>query len=67
MIQSAIATAADYADAMITARRAKNLLFVIILLMLALSTAKSNRYRLRGLLVNLGWTFAPKPERVPGD
>jgi len=34
MIQSAIATAADYADAMITARRAKNLLFVIILAML---------------------------------
>jgi hypothetical protein len=34
MIQSAIATAADYADAMITARRAKNLLFAIILVML---------------------------------
>jgi hypothetical protein len=34
MIQSAIATAADYADAMITARKAKNLLFAIILVML---------------------------------
>jgi hypothetical protein len=34
MTQSAIATAADYADAMITARKAKNILFVIILLML---------------------------------
>jgi hypothetical protein len=39
MIQSAIATAADYADAMITARRAKNFLFGIILLMLLLELA----------------------------
>jgi hypothetical protein len=39
MIQSAIATAADYADAMITARRAKNLLFGIILVMLLVQLA----------------------------
>ena len=31
---SAIATAADYADAMITARRAKNILLLVLLLML---------------------------------
>jgi hypothetical protein len=39
MIQSAIATAADYADAMITARRAKNILFGIILVMLLVQMA----------------------------
>lgn len=39
MIQSAIATAADYADAMITTRRAKNILFGIILVMLLVQLA----------------------------
>ncbi len=34
MLQSPIATAADYADAMLTARRAKNLIFLALLLML---------------------------------
>jgi hypothetical protein len=34
MTQSAIATAADYADAMLTARKAKNTLFILLLLMI---------------------------------
>src|SRR3954471_12903279 len=34
MPDSAIATAADYADALITARRAKNVLILLLLLML---------------------------------
>jgi len=39
----------------------------VILLMLAISTAKTKRPRLGALMANLGWTFMPKPERVPGD
>jgi hypothetical protein len=39
----------------------------IILLMLAISTLKSQRYRVRALLLEMGWWFEPKPERVPGD
>jgi hypothetical protein len=39
----------------------------VILLMLAISTAKTKRYRLAPTLANLGWSFGPKPERVPGD
>lgn len=39
----------------------------IILLMLAISTAKTRRHRLSAVLSNLGWTSFPKPERVPGD
>jgi hypothetical protein len=39
----------------------------IILLMLAISTLKSLRYRVRALLLEMGWWFEPKPERVPGD
>ena len=36
MVQSSIATAADYADAMLTARRARNLLFALLLIVLLL-------------------------------
>jgi len=39
----------------------------VILLMLALSTAKTRRHRIAMTLANWGWTFGPKPERVPGD
>ena len=39
--------------------------------MLALSTAKTYRAviwsRMVAGLANLGWTFDPKPDRVPGD
>lgn len=42
-----------------------------ILLMLALSTAKTYRAVVRSRMIaglaTLGWTFEPKPERVPGD
>jgi Heparan-alpha-glucosaminide N-acetyltransferase, catalytic len=45
--------------------------FAVILLMLALSTAKTYRAliwsRMAAGLANLGWTFGPKPDRVPGD
>jgi hypothetical protein len=39
----------------------------VILLMLVLSTLKSNRDRLKGMLAQMGWWLGPKPERVPGD
>jgi hypothetical protein len=39
----------------------------VILLMLALSTAKTYRHRLQAILADWGWTFGPKPDRVPGD
>jgi uncharacterized membrane protein len=39
----------------------------VILLMITLSTAKSQRHRLPALLANLGWSFGARPERVPGD
>lgn len=40
---------------------------VVILVMLAISTAKTKRHRLGTMLANMGWSFGPKPERVPGD
>jgi uncharacterized membrane protein len=39
----------------------------VILLMLAISTAKTFRYRLKAVLADMGWWFGPKPDRVPGD
>ena len=48
----AIATAADYADAMITARRAKNILLLIILLT---------------LLTQIGVFFGVRYSNVLGD
>jgi hypothetical protein len=39
----------------------------VILLMLAISRAKTQRHRLPALLANRGWWFGPKPQRVPGD
>ena len=39
----------------------------VVLLMLALSTAKTNRHRVASTLANWGWNFGPRPERVPGD
>jgi uncharacterized membrane protein len=39
----------------------------IILLMLAISSAKTYRGRLIASLTQAGWWFTPKPERVPGD
>ena len=40
---------------------------VVILLMIAISTAKTKRHRLGAVLANMGWSFGPKAERVPGD
>ncbi len=39
----------------------------MILLMLAISTAKTYRHRIAAVLSDMGWTFGPKPDRVPGD
>ncbi|MGD0500830.1 MAG: hypothetical protein ABSC23_20645 [Bryobacteraceae bacterium] len=39
----------------------------VILLMLALSTAKTYRHRIAAFLAELGWAFGPRPDRVPGD
>jgi hypothetical protein len=40
---------------------------LIILLMLAISTAKTYRHRIEAVLADMGWSFSPKPDRVPGD
>lgn len=40
---------------------------IVVLLMLAISTAKTRRHRIAAMLSDLGWSFGPKPERVPGD
>ena len=44
---------------------------LVIVLMLALSTTKTYRAviwsRMVAALASLGWTFDPKPQRVPGD
>jgi uncharacterized membrane protein len=44
---------------------------VVILLMLAISTAKTYRHRIgarvTAALAEMGWSFGPRPDRVPGD
>jgi hypothetical protein len=40
---------------------------LVILFMLAISTVKTYRYRVRAALSEMGWWFSPKPERVSGD
>jgi uncharacterized membrane protein len=39
----------------------------LVLLMLALSTARTYWHRVRAVLDNLGWDFGPRPERIPAD
>jgi hypothetical protein len=39
----------------------------IVLLMLGISTLKTYRHRVVIALAELGWSFGPKPDRVPGD
>ena len=39
----------------------------VILLMVAIATIKTYRERVAMALAEMGWWFAPKPERVPGD
>jgi uncharacterized membrane protein len=39
----------------------------VILLMLGISTLKTYRHRVRAVLAEIGWSFGPKPDRVPGD
>jgi len=40
---------------------------VVILLMLGLSSLRTNWVRVRAALADLGWWYTPTPERVPGD
>jgi peptidoglycan/LPS O-acetylase OafA/YrhL len=40
---------------------------VVILLMLAISTIKTYRHRVRTVLAGYGWTFGPKQDRIAGD
>jgi len=39
----------------------------VILFMLALSALRTNWVRVRAALADMGWWYAPTPERVPGD
>jgi len=39
----------------------------MILLMLAVSTAKTYWHRIRAVLDELGWVLTPKPDRIPAD
>jgi hypothetical protein len=39
----------------------------VILLMLAISTLRTNWVRVRAAMAEMGWWYAPTPERVPGD
>ena len=39
----------------------------VILLMLGISTLKTYRHRVGMMLAEMGWSFGPKPDRVPGD
>jgi hypothetical protein len=39
----------------------------VILLMLAISTVKTYRIQVRAALLDMGWWFTPKSERVSGD
>jgi hypothetical protein len=66
MPPSNIATAADYADAMMIARRAKNVLFFLLLLMLVLQLATFFTARMTTLILpdatpSLADTIAPAP------
>jgi hypothetical protein len=39
----------------------------VILFMLALSAMRTNWTRIRATLADMGWRYAPTPQRVPGD
>ena len=69
-MNNAIATAADYADAMITARRAKNWLFLILLLMLLVQVGsffalRTQHYVEPGLALAIPTTPPTTAEAVP--
>jgi len=59
MTDPAIATAADYADALLTARRAKNLLVLVVLLMLLIQLAVFFVVKYTGLVYPMTSTAAP--------
>ncbi len=40
---------------------------LMILLMLGLSTAKTYRHRIATVMAEMGWSFGPRPDQVPGD
>ena len=39
----------------------------VILLMLAISVAKTHRGKLEALLQEIGWSFSPRMDRISGD
>src|SRR5450432_2469584 len=51
----------------LTVAQVVTLAVAVILLMLALSTLRTQRERIRTALLDMGWWFQPKQERVPGD
>ena len=66
MTDPAIATAADYADALLTARRAKNLLVLIVLLMLLIQLAVFFVVKYTGIVYPLaGSAPATAPTNAP--
>jgi hypothetical protein len=68
MPDPAIATAADYADAMLTARRAKNVLILLLLLALLIQLALFFTARYSNLIVPTGEpVVATQPVIEPGD
>jgi hypothetical protein len=40
---------------------------LVILFMLAVSTVKTYRFQVRAALLEMGWWFTPKSQRVSGD
>ena len=66
MTDPAIATAADYADALLTARRAKNLLVLIVLLMLLIQLAVFFTVKYTGIVYPMsGGSPATTPANAP--
>lgn len=64
MTDPAIATAADYADALLTARRAKNLLVLLVLLMLLIQAAVFFTVKYTGVVYPLT-TTSSNPATAP--
>lgn len=67
MTDPAIATAADYADALLTARRAKNLLVLIVLLTLLIQLAVFFLVKYTGVVFPTGATASATPATAPSS
>ncbi len=67
MTDPAIATAADYADALLTARRAKNLLVLLVVLMLLIQLAVFFVVKYTGIVYPMNGSDAPATAPTTGD